>query len=189
MEITLDFPPSEGQDSNTEEGSNVFVVELAPLDLMPHSVHLFLEMVGHGLLDGTSFHRNAHHVVQAGPTPYYKTKGRNLRKDFVENRVTNVAFQEYSPEFPHVKYTLGFAGRPGGPDWYVSTVDNTRNHGPGGQSSYALASEADPCFGKVISGFDAVDRIHEMPVKPGWYNALEKNVGIEKARILPKKEL
>jgi len=75
-------------------------------------------------------------------------------------------------------------GRPGGPDWYVSTVDNTENHGPGGQSSYAIPGEADPCFGKVIQGFDAVDRMHKLPVKPGWYNALEHNVGIAKARII-----
>ena len=188
MEFTLDFPPMDGE-SEAKEGPSVFVAEMAPLDLMPHSVHLFLEMVGHGLLDGTSFHRNAHHVVQAGPTPYYKSKGQNLRSAFVQNRLTSVSFQEYHPEFPHEKYTIGFAGRPGGPDWYVSTVDNTRNHGPGGQSSYALPGEADPCFAKVISGFDTVDRVHGMPIQPGWYNAMEKNVGIAKARILPKEEL
>jgi len=79
---------------------------------------------------------------------------------------------------------VGFAGRPGGPDFYVSTVDNSRNHGPGGQSGYADPTEADPCFGKVVEGFDAVDRMHSMPVKPGWYNAMEENVGIAYAKIL-----
>jgi len=189
IRFTLDFPPEEGHEDEEDTGPNTFVVEMAPLDLMPHSVHHFLEMVSHGLLVGTSFHRNAHHVIQAGPTPYYKSEGKNLRKGFTENRLTSVAFQEYSPEFPHEKYTLGFAGRPGGPDWYVSTVDNTKNHGPGGQSSYALASEADPCFGKVISGFDAVDRVHKMPVKPGWYNALEQNVGFANVELLKEDAL
>mmetsp|Transcript_10518 Transcript_10518/g.15789 ORF Transcript_10518/g.15789 Transcript_10518/m.15789 type:complete len:352 (-) Transcript_10518:19-1074(-) len=187
VEFTLEFPLTE--DGEVEEGPTVFVAEMAPLDLMPHSVHLFLEWVGHDLLAGSSFHRNARHVIQAGPSPYFANSGTNVRKGYVENRLTSVSFQEYSPEFPHVKYTMGFAGRPGGPDWYVSTMDNTSNHGPGGQASYALASEADPCFAKVISGFDAVDRVHEGAVKPGWYNGLEKNVGIKKVRLLPKDEL
>ena len=41
---------------------------------------------------------------------------------------------------------MGFAGRPGGPAFYISTVDNTRNHGPGSQGS---KTEADACFGRV----------------------------------------
>ena len=59
-----------------------------------------------------------------------------------------VAFQEYSPEYPHVQWTVGLAGRPGGPDFYISKVDNSANHGPGGQSHHDLHEEADPCFGK-----------------------------------------
>lgn len=187
VEFTLEFPLTE--DGEVEEGPTVFVAEMAPLELMPHSVHLFLEMVGHELLPGTSFHRNAHHVIQAGPSPYFANAGANVRKGFTVNRLTSVSFQEYSADFPHEKYTMGFAGRPGGPDWYVSTLDNTRNHGPGGQTSYALASEADPCFAKIVSGFDAVDRVSEGTVKPGWYNGLEKNVGFKKVRLLPKEEL
>ena len=76
------------------------------------------------------------------------------------------------------------AGRPGGPDFYVSTVDNTFNHGPGGQSSYAIASEADPCFGKVIEGFAAVDRMHKMSVQPGGYKRMNYYVAIKSAKIL-----
>lgn len=95
-----------------------------------------------------------------------------------------MGFQEYSPNFPHVKYTVGYAGRPGGPDFYVSTMDNTQNHGPGGQSSYEDPSEADPCFAKVVDGFDTVDRLAKMPVKEGWYKAMQKNVGIKSMKIL-----
>ena len=79
------------------------------------------------------------------------------------------------------------AGRPGGPDFYVSTVDNTRNHGPGGQSSYAIASEADPCFAKVISGFDAVDRMQKMSVQPGGYKRMQNYVAIKSVKILEQK--
>lgn len=79
-----------------------------------------------------------------------------------------------------MKYTLGYAGRPGGPDFYISTRDNTDNHGPGGQGSYEDPTEADPCFAKVIDGFNIVDRMHQSKVKPGGYQAMEYNVGIRK---------
>lgn len=44
------------------------------------------------------------------------------------------------------QYTLGFAGRPSSSAFYISTVDNTYNHGPGSQGS---KTEADACFAKV----------------------------------------
>ncbi len=47
----------------------------------------------------------------------------------------SLAFQEYSPNFPHVQYSLGYAARPGGPEMYISTVDNVQNHGPASQGS------------------------------------------------------
>ena len=76
------------------------------------------------------------------------------------------------------------AGRPGGPDFYVSTVDNTRNHGPGGQGSYAIKSEADPCFAKVVEGFDTVDRMQKMSVEPGGYKRMKHYVAIKSVTIL-----
>ncbi len=57
-----------------------------------------------------------------------------------------MAFQEYSPHFPHEKFTLGYAGRPGGSAFYISQVDNTANHGPASQGS---KTEADGCFGRL----------------------------------------
>lgn len=53
-----------------------------------------------------------------------------------------------------------YAGRPGGPAFYISTVDNTKNHGPGSQGS---ETEADACFGKILRGLDVVHRIQRMP--------------------------
>jgi hypothetical protein len=44
-------------------------------------------------------------------------------------------FSFAKPEFPHVPGTLGYAGRLGGPAFYISTIDNSRNHGPGSQGS------------------------------------------------------
>lgn len=45
-------------------------------------------------------------------------------------RGSDLSAQEYSPEFTHLENTLGIAGRPGGPDFYFSLVENVRNHGP-----------------------------------------------------------
>ena len=180
VEFKLDFP--------NDDGADTFVVEMAPLSLMPHAVYHFLEMVRLELWNGSAFHRNAGHVVQAGPvSPYAGSKNTiagNPRAGFQRHKLQSVAFQEYSPEYPHVKYTIGFAGRPGGPDWYVSTIDNTRNHGPGGQTSYAVKEEADPCFGRVIEGFDVIDKLGKQPVKKGGYRAMKENVGIIYAKLL-----
>lgn len=90
-----------------------------------------------------------------------------------------------SPNFPHIKYTLGYAGRPGGPDFYVSTQDNTLNHGPGGQGSYEDAAEADPCFANVVPGFEhVVERMHKSAVKPGGYKHMEHNIAIRYMRLI-----
>ena len=51
---------------------------------------------------------------------------------------------------------MGFAGRPGGPSFYISTIDNTENHGPGSQGS---DMEADSCFGLVVQGRGVVERM------------------------------
>merc|ERR1712079_978889 len=93
------------------------------------------------------FHRNAGHVLQAQVSMGQEAAFRSL------------TFQEYHPEYPHVEGTLGFAGRPGGPAFYISTVDNTRNHGPGSQGS---KTEADSCFGKVVEGHDVVQRLFKV---------------------------
>lgn len=73
-----------------------------------------------------------------------------------------LAWQEYSEKFPHVIYTLGYAGRPGGPAFYISTVDNSKNHGPASQGS---KTEADGVFGSIYKGFSVVERMKKQPGK------------------------
>mmetsp|Transcript_6188 Transcript_6188/g.9133 ORF Transcript_6188/g.9133 Transcript_6188/m.9133 type:complete len:341 (-) Transcript_6188:139-1161(-) len=180
VEFQIEFNPEEVPEGTADK----FVIEMAPLDYMPYTVHFFLEQASKGLLDGCSFHRNAGHVVQGGPISNHLSQGRNVRKPFQEADLTSVAFQEYHEKFPHVKYTLGYAGRPGGPDFYVSTIDNTKNHGPGGQGSYAIKSEADPCFAKVIEGFEAVNRMATVSVQPGSYKRMEHYIAIKSAKIV-----
>jgi len=154
-----------------------FIIELAPSALVPHSIYTFLE-IARTLTPvsdkddirsyPSAFHRNAGHVLQVR----------------VRTKVPHLAFQEYSPEFPHKKATVGYAGRPSGPAWYVSIVDNSRNHGPGSQQK-DNPNEADSCFGQVIEGFPEIiwNRVHKMPGKE-FLDSVKKHVLIEKMTIL-----
>eukprot|EP00978_Attheya_sp_CCMP212_P032034 scaffold123288_cov50-Attheya_sp.AAC.3 len=169
VEFELDFSPDENEEPTK------FVVEMAPLDLMPHSVHHFLEMISHGLLNGFAFNVGEYHIVMAG------VKSGEMEQVFKKARLTTLTFPEYSHEFPHDPYTLGFSGAPPGPSWYINTVDNVEHHGPGGQEHHR-GLDGDPCFAKVVSGFDVVDRIQMNLLD------LEHNVEIQRARILPKEQ-
>eukprot|EP00388_Colpodella_angusta_P038630 GDKK01044994.1.p2 GENE.GDKK01044994.1~~GDKK01044994.1.p2 ORF type:complete len:103 (+),score=13.11 GDKK01044994.1:3-311(+) len=73
-----------------------------------------------------------------------------------------LAFQEYHPDFPHKQYTMGYAGRPSGPAFYISTVNNVANHGPASQGS---ATEADACFGKIQQ--QSIEIVKRMEKQPG----------------------
>jgi len=132
-----------------------FVVEMAPLVEMPHSVYTFLHMVDNKLWDNTSFVHQSEHIILAQPV---SPKG-SKHEQFENTEGTSLLFQEYSENFPHIKYTLGFAGRPGS-YFYISTENNTEHHGPGGQDNHVLSEEADPCFAKIVSGFDVVNKMH-----------------------------
>lgn len=180
MEIELAYPPESNM--HNDVGGETVLVELAPEEYMPHTVLTFLEQVDRKLWDGASFHRNANHVIQAGPVANFLTPVNvNLSQKFKESGYANVLFQEYSHHFPHAKFTLGFAGRPGGPDFYISTMNNAQFHGPGGQQE-----DADPCFAKVIGGFDALDRLQRTEVEVGSYQRIKNYVAIKQIRILTK---
>jgi hypothetical protein len=176
-----------------------FTVEMAPLDLMPHAVHLFLEQVAHKLWDNGWFYLNGPHVFQAGPqvpdddeNEEAIEKGADERtlalKPFRDVQLDTLAFPEYSEKFPHVPWTLGFTGRPGGPDFYINKVDNSKTHGPGGQTHHALAEHADPCFAKIIDGMDAIEMMRNSPTVHGedsnFRFFFEEPVQIVKVRIV-----
>lgn len=124
-----------------------FLIEMAPSALIPHSVYTFMEVARNW--QSGAFHRIAGHVLQV----MVRTK----------TKIPHLAFQEYSPQYPHKKMTCGYAGRPSGPEFYVSTKDNTKNHGPGSQQAHN-PHEADANFGRVIEGFEeSVMRISKVP--------------------------
>ncbi len=78
-------------------------------------------------------------------------------------------------------------GRPGGPGFYISTVDNTHNHGPASQGS---KTEADSCFGRIVKGFDVVERMKKQPGAgpSGFVNSPDNFIRIPSIRILPLEE-
>ncbi|KAL7483298.1 hypothetical protein ACHAW6_008952 [Cyclotella cf. meneghiniana] len=121
-------------------------IEMAPIELIPCSVFNFLEIAR--TWKSGAFHRNAGHVLQA----------------MTHSAITkSMPFQEYRSEYPHKKGTVGYAGRPSGPEFYISIEDNTKNHGPGSQQQ-KNPYEADSIIGTVVEGMDdVVPRIHTMP--------------------------
>jgi Cyclophilin type peptidyl-prolyl cis-trans isomerase/CLD len=142
-----------------------FVVELAPLDLMPHSIEIFLGMVSAGAWDNTVFyHHVTHaHVLAAAPVKFgtFEKKDHHLKA----LGYTGLSFPEYSNNWPHEEYTLGFSGT--GPNFYVNAMDNTDHHGPGGQNHHHLDGDADPCFGKIVWGKKVIQDMMPMKGAPG----------------------
>jgi len=152
-------------------GPTKFVIELASLDIMPHSVYTFLEMTSAGLLNGCSFILNALHVIKAAPLPYDGSPAQDKAQQFTDNGLESVAFREYSPEYPHKPYTVGFAAD-GTPSFYINTEDNTEIH------------VGDPCFGTVVSGMETVKRLEASPTRNGiWF---ESRIGIKSAVLLKR---
>jgi len=158
----------EGSDSSSSS-SHILVLEMAPLDVMPHSVYTFLEMVDAKLIDGCSFVLNAMNVVKAAPLPYDGSRASKKVKAFTQLGLDTVSFREYSPSYPHEQFTVGFAAD-GSPDFYINTKDNTEQHA------------GEPCFAKIVSGVETVERMNVEPVRSGmWY---KKRIGIQKAVII-----
>ena len=168
---------------NLDDTQHEVIIELAPITLMPHSVHTFLSQLSEGYWTrGTpAIVMNPGHVLQACPHPCLETKamgGSYPGDPYVDMRhagLDTVSFQEYHPEYPHEKYTIGFAGRPSGPEFYINMMNNTLDHGPKEalpkkaivedeeeeEADEMMTMEPDPCFGKIISGFEVIDKISE----------------------------
>jgi cyclophilin family peptidyl-prolyl cis-trans isomerase len=172
---------------------------MAPLDLMPHAVHLFLEQVSHRLWDDSWFYLNGPHVLQAGPQVQDTEEhdialenGADERelalKPFRKLQLDSMAFSEYSDQYPHKPWTLGYTGRPGGPDFYINKVDNTRTHGPGGQVHHDLVENADPCFAKVVDGMATLDLITKsrtIQEKNEFQYFFDEPIEIIRVRVVP----
>lgn len=97
-EMVVSFDPLSNVANKTKAPNNdtaSVLLELAPADQMPATVLFFLRQINETLYDGCSFHRNAGHVIQAGPVPSFETESTDhLWKRFRETGLENVPFQE-----------------------------------------------------------------------------------------------
>lgn len=152
VKFTIDISPTNGQHQYKS-----FLVELAPVHSMPQSIYFFLDMISNKLWDHTIFlhHEDMDHVLAAAPIDFDTQKAK--RMEIYETGWTGLGFPEYTVDIPHEKYTLGFSGQ--GPTFYINSHNNTLQHGPGGQDHHLLATDADPCFGKVVQGKEVVDEL------------------------------
>jgi Cyclophilin type peptidyl-prolyl cis-trans isomerase/CLD len=154
VEFTVDMKLDTGKRS-----VETITIETVPLDDMPASVHLFLDTVRSGQVwDNAMFIRHAEdldHVLPAAPVDY---DTHNVRRTLLGSLGwVDLGFPEYNNKYPHAKYTVGFAGK--GPTFYINTMDNSEDHGPGGQHHHLLPGDADPCFGRVVKGQQVVDAL------------------------------
>ncbi len=188
-------PPSDPDPATWKKWKSYLLMEMAPLDLMPHTVNLFLKQVHHQLWDGTYVTVNAPHVMQIGPR--YEGVSANVGSDeqrsyqhFHAEGLDKVSYQEYSPKYPHEQYTIGMSGRPSGPDLYINKMNNTVIHGPGGQMNDGdMHNEADPCFGRLVTArvpfLGLLEAIDLVPLNSDYPEA---KVRIKSAKILLQRE-
>jgi hypothetical protein len=178
VEITLSA--AAGVDSRSRK----FVLEMAPLSTMPHSVHHFLRMVSEGVWEHMSFVQgpNAPNVLHS--TPMDMTTAETTNANFEKMRLTTLMFTEQSPEYRFGPYKVAFVGTPGGPDFYVAGNQEPRDSTEGGAS----------CFATVVSGRDVVDAYVQK--KPSvldyqWRKGYAGShvFGIEHVRLLGNDEL
>ncbi len=127
------------------------IVETAPIDIMPHSVRTFMDMVENKAWEGTTFMNIRGHNGIVISSDVDDPTTRRPKNDHL---VKQLLFPEYSPSYPHVAKTFGFGGRPGGPNFYINLKDNIEIHGPGGQRHDVL-KEADSCFARITRGEEA----------------------------------
>lgn len=153
IEMCIEFPAC--MNHHNADPFDTITFELPPIELLPYSVFYFFEYLLKNFKKG-DFKRNCSHVLQA-----------KLEMDEI---ILPFAFQEYHPDCSHKEYTIGYAGRPSTAGHiYISTRDNSRNHGPGSQGS---KTEADGMVGKIIGGEHDMEVVKRMRTQPG---ASEKN--------------
>ena len=165
--------------------SGNIILETADIKAMPHTIRYFVTLVSNQYWNGCHFFRNAQHVIQANCHRRNK-ENKNGREDMIGlGKEASIAFQEFdsSLDYLHKPYSIGLAGRPGGPDFYINLVDNQRNHGPGGQGP-----KPDPCWANIIKGKEVVDEIHKLESDGSKMMVLKEWVEFKRVSIIKDKQ-
>lgn len=125
-----------------------------------------MDMIERKVWQETVLYHQADHVVIAVPINM-----EGVRKS--DEDAKPILFSEYSSDYPHKKYTVGFQGHPGGPEFYINMDDNDSIHGPGGQEYHDVTDDGDTCFGEITHGRDVLEHFAEINKK-----ALNSKTGV-----------
>ena len=151
VRLTLKFP--------TQPTMQSIVFEVAPLNSLPHVIEAALNIFHDKSLNGGTFIMSRGHILVFGPVdPHDEENNSRLEQKMVDVDLFPegaLLFTEYSSEQPHSQYTVGFNAR--GPVMYINMLDNTDRHGPESRK------DPDPCFARVVEGFDVIQRIAQVP--------------------------
>lgn len=144
---------------------------------MPHSVQTFLDQVDMGVWDDGYFGIHAGHVYVAHNSPSFSQRNPGVE-------VPSLTYPEYSPDYPHDRYTLAFPPSSVtsiGPrrDFYINLRWNNENHSPRVAEDGGYV-EGDSCFGRVVDEESrrVVDRMDGMEGgDPVWIKSARIVVG------------
>ena len=151
----------------TMENGDIIRLELYP-DLAPQSVRNFVYLARQGFYDGLKFHRIMKGFMIQGGDPDGDGgggPGYNIKGEFSSNGFTN--------ELKHTPGILSMARRSGF-DTAGSQFFIMHGSSPGLDGDYAA-------FGQVISGFEIVDKLADIPAIDSNGTVAEKNKPIIKS--------
>ena len=119
---------------------------------MPHTIKSFIEMIERKTLANGTLLLALPHILSAGPEDYHdEVNNERLSSHGYSNGV--FLFNEYTDEYRHDPGTVAFTATKKGPTFYINLVDNAKVH----------SEVKDPCFGRLVKGFDIIERIAMMP--------------------------
>ena len=151
VQFNVRFPES------AEDETESFQVQLASLTDMPHTIFVFMELIHLGLYRGTAIKAGDGVIDVGNPAHAEKTVTVKMMDRLVKFGYEKpISIREHSKVFPHEEFTIGFVDI--GPSLSINMKDNTKERGPEGRD--------DPCFGKVVTGFDTLTRIQNAGGSP-----------------------
>jgi hypothetical protein len=169
------------QDSRENES---ILIELAPLDLIPHTVHMFLKMISKKLLFKATFVLARSHIIVLGPEDSFDADNNAILEERMvsEGYKPNGAllFGEYTPEYPHTQHTVAF-NRRRGPTFFINLKDNSGLHRPYNTDDGSYM-EGETCFAKIVEGLDVLQRIVSLKKRDG--DTLESAVYLVVAQVV-----
>lgn len=158
---------------NKLSNADRFVMEMAPLKAMPHSVHQFLRMVSEGVWDGISFvqKHTGPDLLHATPKkPDELVDSTSINEWLAKANLKPLSFAEMSSDYLCSRYSVAFTGTPHGPGFSIA---DSRGH------KDAIGELS--CFAQVVSGTDVVDDMFKRQSFIGGSRILE----IGTVRLLP----